>query len=303
MGKDHASAWDDFWADNVDSDGGGCLPAGWQGIDAVQQSAWVEFAEGLPQKARLLDVATGDGRVLGWIAESRGDLKLTGCDLAQELPTPPTKAKIHTSVAMEDLPFRDDFFSAAVSQFGFEYGDTEKAAREIARVVEPDGAIAFMTHRADGPILAHNLARREQIAWVVEEQDLFAIAKRSLALRGTGIAIFPPKIASAPLEGAQRFGARSAAWEISEAIRQTLMMGQRDLPANVARTLDTIALKAKNELGRIASLEAACNTTKDEIAFLAACTAGGLQQVSSTPLREGPDVAPFADFRVFRHAD
>ena len=53
---------------------------------------------------------------------------------------------------MEDLPFEDDSFDGAVSQFGFEYGDVVAGAAEMLRVVKKDGVIALMVHRGDGPI-------------------------------------------------------------------------------------------------------------------------------------------------------
>lgn len=302
MNKDHSAAWGDFWADNAESGGGGCLPSAWQGIDGAQQAAWRKFAQHLPRKTRLLDIATGDGRVMGWLLKSRKDLKPVGCDLAATLPTPPSGTKVRGGVAMEELPYHDDAFGAVTSQFGFEYGQTGAAAAEIARILKPGGVVGLMTHRIDGPILAHNLARREQINWVFEQEGLMELAKRSLALRAGGLATIPSKILQAPQSGAAKFGRNSAAWEISEAILQSLQFGQRDRPENVARLLDTIRAKAQNELGRIASLEAACQTTGNAERFLADVSSAGLRQFSVEPLAERSGDAAFADFRLLQHA-
>lgn len=298
MSKGSERAWGDFWAQQKGQASGGCLPEGWRGIDAVQQNAWRDFARHLPRSCRLLDLATGDGRVMRWLMRWRPDLKPVGLDLAPTLPFPPKGAKVKCGVAMESLPFLDARFNAVVSQFGFEYGMVEDVAKEIARVLSCDGIVGLMTHRIDGPILAHNLKRSKQIEWALVEQDLVAIAKRSLALRASGIMAVPDRISRAVDEGARLFGPQSAAWEIAEAIRQTLVLGARDHPTNVAATLDTIVERAANEIGRIQSLAKACGTAADVVRLAQAFSAAGLMQTAITPLAEAEDAPAFADFRV-----
>lgn len=299
---DHAKAWGDFWARNQGRGGdGGCLPEQWAGIGAVQKTTWVEFSNCLPQGAHVLDLATGDGRVMKWLLDTRRDLKLIGCDIAKTLPKHPKGTKVRAGVAMEDLPFADGQFGAAVSQFGFEYGDTETAAAESARVVKPGGFIGLMTHRKDGPILSHNLDRQVAIRWAITDQELIKKAKGSLQMRAMGGPPVPPLIAKAPAEGAAKFGDQSAAWEIAEAIRQTLVLGARDHPAGVAGTLDEIVRQAENEMGRIASLEAACENTASE-AFEAAIAKAGLEPLSVEAVCEPNSDRAFADLRIFRRS-
>lgn len=299
-GNPHA-AWNDFWADNQGSgNSGGCLPAGYRLIDAAQQQAWHSLARALPKSAQVLDLATGDGRVMRWLQAVRRDLKLTGADMADRLPAPPRGTKIKAGVRMEALPFPEARFHAATSQFGFEYGETAAVAKEAARVLRTGGTLAILTHRMDGPILAHNLKRRDQIRWAIEQQDLPAIAKRSLQLRQAGVAVIPQPIVQAPAEGARIYGPQSAAWEIAEAIKRSLVMGMRDHPANVAQLIDTIVSRARNELGRIASLEVACETTADEESFEASIAAAGFEAVARTALLEQGQSQAFADFRQYQ---
>jgi len=299
MNSSHHKEWADFWAGSGNRDQhGGCLPSGSTGFVQVQQRVWQEFSRTLPRGSRVLDIATGDGRVMGWIVKSRRDLKLLGVDLAPQLPEPPRGTKVRTGVAMEKLLFPDGRFAAVTSQFGFEYGTTAQTAREICRVIAPGGLVGMMTHRKDGPILAQNLSRRDQILWALKDKDLITIAKNSLNLRASGLAAIPSAIDAAPQEGAALHGPRSAAWEIAEAIRQTLVLGMRDHPANVARTIEIIAHKANNELGRIASLESACARTEKAEEFTREIETGGLTQCSISPVHE-PGVGPaFADFRI-----
>ncbi|MXP13416.1 methyltransferase domain-containing protein [Altererythrobacter confluentis] len=294
---DEAAAWGDFWAAELKSTAG-CLPSGYLGIDAAQAKKWLEFAKTLPAKSRLLDLATGDARVMRWILQARKDVKPTGIDRAPQLPIPPKGTKVRAGVSMEMLPFRDSAFSAVTSQFGFEYGDTSKISTEIARVLRPDGRVAILTHRQDGPILAHNLERLKQLSWVLDDQNLIELAKRSLSLRVAGISAIPAKISLAPEEGARLFGATSAAWEIAEAVRQSITLGQRDTVANVRQLLDQIAAKAANERGRIASLQIACARTADSDGFLREISDGGLTQLSIQPVAEAKSIPPFADWRI-----
>ncbi len=291
--KDSRKAWDAFW-DGSDASASGCLPDAWRGIDRVQTSIWHQLARTLPRRARVLDLGTGDGRVMARLLEARSDLKPVGIDQARSLPTPPKGAKVRTEVLMRDLPFPDDTFAAVTSQFGFEYGDIEPAAAEVQRVVQPGGDVAMITHREDSPILAHNIARREQILWVIEEARLPEIAKRSLQLRQVGMAVMPPEIAKAPEEGARRFGPQSAAWEIAEAIRRTLHFGRNDPPARTAMVIDQIVAQANNELGRISSLEMAARASGTGEKLSAVLEQAGLELQASEPLRDGNAEQPFA---------
>ncbi|WP_284124595.1 class I SAM-dependent methyltransferase [Parerythrobacter aestuarii] len=290
-------AWGDFWAQQDGQGQGGCLPDGWSGIEALQRAKWQDWCAALPQQARVLDLATGDGRVLGWLAAKRPDLSLVGIDLAPELPTPPQGCETIGGIGMEKLPFDAGSFDAVVSQFGFEYGNTAEVSQEVGRVLRPDGTVALMTHRMDGPILAHNRDRRMQIGWIFDRKDLFTVAHAALAHRVEGQAYVPPLVMQAVQEGAQRFGANSAAWEISEAIRRTLLLGAGVTGQQVASTLETLAGRARNEIGRINSLEQACRTTADGEGFRSAIQSGGLVETRSTPLSESGAADPFADFR------
>ncbi|MGQ7828437.1 class I SAM-dependent methyltransferase [Altererythrobacter sp. Z27] len=271
-------------------------------IDAAQQAAWHSFSKSLPKSAQVLDLATGDGKVMRWLLAARRDLKLTGTDSAEQLPEPPRGTKIRPGIRMESLPFPDGRFHAVTSQFGFEYGDIEIVAGEAARVLRQGGTLAILTHRKDGPILAHNLKQREQLRWALEERDLPAIAKRSLQLRSAGVALIPQQIADAPAEGARTYGPQSVAWNIAEAIKQSLVMGARDHPANVARLIDSIVSKAQNELGRIASLESACETTTDAKRFDSAMASAEFEVIAHEPLFEDGKSQPFADFRSYRRS-
>lgn len=305
MGSTFAAntAWTEFWARNAPgadtAGGGGCLPEGHSSVEASQKAVWVDFADTLPRHAQVLDLATGDGRVLGWMLGRRRDLKLTGVDLAPTLPSPPKGCRTRGGIAMEKLPFPNGRYHAVTSQFGFEYGDVEQTADEIVRVLRPGGSVALLVHRGDGPILAHNAIRREQISWVLDDQKLLTQARATLSLGLNGRQMALARAAAVATDAANRFGGSSPAWEIAEAARQTLAMGMNAGAAFVLDTFAALDAKARNEMARIVSLEDACLVADDRAALRAAFAKNRLELVSCEQLRE-PAGRAFADFLILR---
>lgn len=256
-----ARGWDDFWR-NEGSTGGGCLPSADAEIDRAQAALWQAFAKRLPRRAKTLDIATGDGRVMRHMLSSRPDIRPVGVDLAETLPQPPKGCKVRAGVAMEKLPFADGIFAGVTSQFGLEYGDIDAALAEIARVLAGEGQLALILHDADGPILKHNIARRDALEWVVEDQNLIDKAKASLSLRSVGIVV-APAVAHILDEATARYGHGSAAWEISAAVVETLRGGAGFPIGHVSDTLAILAAKARNEIWRIEALERASEAIAD----------------------------------------
>ena len=276
---DHEAAWHRFWAQGQPQAGGGCLPARWAPIERAQAAAWRTFAAALPSGANVLDLATGDGRVLTMLRADRADLVATGVDFAPRLPAPPPGVTLRGGVRMEQLPFEDASFDAVTSQFGFEYGDPAAIAMEIARVVKPAGILGLLVHRGDGPILAHNLARSEQIAFALDgpaltdadlTQDRFAQTLRE-AEGHVAAAI-------------EAFGQASVAWEISEAFRRSVVLVQALDAEQAAIAVRRIREEATAERARIASLAAACRTADDQDGLDQAFTAAGLRLADRSPV-------------------
>ncbi len=295
-------AWSDFWALNskgnsggIGNSGGGCLPQRWAAIENAQQQVWFGFIDGLPSGARLLDLATGDGRVLMWMLVKRPDLKLTGVDLAPKLPSPPRGTEVHAGIAMENLPFDDNHFDAVTSQFGFEYGDTQLVADEIARVLKPGGKVGLIVHRGDGPILEHNRKRRNELLWALKEKAVARKVKSALKAGSRGIDRAEKLAGKVAQQGADKFGEQSPAWEIPEAIRRSCMMGRRAGPESITETIGIIEGHAKNELGRIKSLAGACATADARKKITSAFAVHDLSLLGTDALCE-PSGREFADF-------
>jgi SAM-dependent methyltransferase len=292
-------AWADFWASGPSASGCGVGGNRWHAIEAAQGPFWQAFARSLPKGARVLDLATGDGVVMGWMLSVRRDLKLVGVDLATQLPQPPKGSRSKGGVAMESLPFRGASQDAVVSRFGLEYGDTSRAISELARVLRQGGQVGLLTHRLDGPILAYNRSRRDALKWAIEDADLIGKARGSLQLRRVGLGI-PPLLVNAPLEAAARFGPGSAGWEFAEAVLRTLKLGWQDSDAAILDVLATLQSKAANEIDRIDSLERACHAAADVDQLEVRFASNGLQLRSRAPVSESGDIPPFADAWLLR---
>ena len=289
--------WKAFWDRQRSASSPSVVSAEWNAISKAQFEAWTDFAEPLPNSARVIDFATGAGKVPIMLRETRPDLELTGIDIADPLPDAPEGIELRGGWNMENLPFEDDRFDVAVSQFGFEYGNVEATTREMLRVLAPGGRIGLMVHRGDGPIRAHNLRREEQIRWVKEEMKLFP-SVWDLLRPDNQVSSAAVELATAiAKEGMERFGRGNVAWEIPEAVRQTLLLAPRGTREKLLETLDLIDNESENELGRIQSLCEACAVADNRDRLLKGFRTEGREVMNTTPIRIGDDT-PFADLIV-----
>jgi SAM-dependent methyltransferase len=150
-----ANAWSEFWADAVQSHCVAGAPDIWRSLAAH----WGPFAAGLPVGARVLDLGCGAGVVGSWMLKARPDLRISGIDSARIHRKLHPQLELLAETTMEELPFADQRFDAVVSQFGFEYSQRGAAAREIARVLKPGGALSLLVHHSASAVLVANQTR------------------------------------------------------------------------------------------------------------------------------------------------
>ena len=291
---DRQHAWNAYWRTQQ----AGCLPQSSPGLDALFASHWHGVARSLPEGAEVLDLGTGAGSVLKWMGEARDDLDLLGVDLAETLPPAPPGCRLLGGIAMEELPFDDGQFDAVVSQFGFEYGEMDRCAASAARVLQPNGILALVTHRADGPIVSHNRKRSAGISWAIETKRLADMAKSLIS--GAAQVTARQELAEAPKEAQARFGTKSAAWEIAEAIRRMVSASSPSSRDKDLGLIDVIAAKARGEMARIAALEAAADAVSDRAAFISLLETHSLALAAASPLLLGPDKVAVADIWILR---
>lgn len=152
-------AWTAFWQDGNQSRCVAGSPGIWQSL----ARHWDAFSASLSPGIRILDIACGAGAVARLLLAARDDIHVTGIDFARIPLTILPNVELLSDTAMECLPFAEHSFGAAVSQFGFEYGDVDVAARELANVLEPGARVSMLVHHAGSSIVATNRARLEAI--------------------------------------------------------------------------------------------------------------------------------------------
>lgn len=275
--------WDGYWA----GDGGGCLPQADRTFGPLLEALWREFARTLAPGARVLDLATGNGIVLRLLAAGAPRLDLTGVDSAATLPPAPTGIKLKAGVAMEKLPFPAARFDAVTSQFGIEYGDSEASAAEAARVLKPGGVFRFVVHRSEGPIVTHNAARREALAWA--RHDSFILDRARQLARGRLLARLPTPVSfrAAVDEARRRFPQQPAATEFQAAVLQTLDMGARHPPGETLEVLAELERRADGELGRLAALAGAARDADAAMALAQKLRDADLEAADPVPVGAG----------------
>jgi SAM-dependent methyltransferase len=134
--------------------------------DIVKAEAehWSAFTDSLTPGASILDLGCGAGAAARALVGARRDVYVTGIDFARVPRMLHDQAELLSDTEMEALPFAEGSFRAAVSQFGFEYSQTNKTVRELARVLVADAKISFLVHHAESSIVAAGRARLNALA-------------------------------------------------------------------------------------------------------------------------------------------
>ena len=148
-------AWTLFWADSTQSR----CAAGAPEIQQAIEDHWAAFARSLPPAAHVLDLGCGAGAVGRLLLAARDDLRVTGVDSARVPASRHPRLDLRSDTRMEALPFDGQIFGAVVSQFGFEYSQTDRAAAEIARVSTPGAKLSLLVHHAESAIVCATRAR------------------------------------------------------------------------------------------------------------------------------------------------
>ena len=242
-------AWESYWRENQ---GRGCVPDA-PGVAAVLNDNWSNFARRLPQGCAVIDLGSGAGAVLDMLGAARPDLDLVGVDSVPSLPGTAATSRVRTGVAMEQLPFADASFGAACSQFGFEYGEMERSAAELARVLAPASPVRLVLHDRAGPVVRQSESRLDALRWTVEQNDFFASAERLAEARSIARLATPPSFQQAISEARRNFPAEPVAAEVLSALHAILVGGEAR-PQGTAAQVRTLHQRASNEIATLSAL-------------------------------------------------
>ena len=167
-----ARAWTSFWQEQGSDSR--CLAGVHPEVRRALDDHWACFAAALAPAARILDLGCGSGAVARTLLKARDDLRITGIDLAS-VPEPcDRRLALLPKTPMERLPFGEASFDAAASQFGFEYGEVEPAAKELARVLVPGAPFSFVVHHGSSAIVRTSRARNRALRGMLGEDVMRA---------------------------------------------------------------------------------------------------------------------------------
>ncbi|HLT89678.1 MAG TPA: methyltransferase domain-containing protein [Woeseiaceae bacterium] len=201
-------AWTEYWRSGS---GASCL----QGSEAEVRLGrlWDELVEALPDGARVLDLATGNGVVAKACAATarRRGLKLAieavdaaDIDPPRYVADPEGLLRDVTfrgGVRLEALPYAADTFDAVVAQFGFEYASEERAACEVARCLAPGGRLRFVMHAREGAVARDTALRLERLRSVLDRDGaatlVLALARAAIGGESDALAAAAARLPAA----------------------------------------------------------------------------------------------------------
>lgn len=239
LGRDTArhvrarDAWTAYWQEPGSSHCTSGAPAIWEMLAAH----WSSFARALRPGDRVLDLGCGAGAVARFLLATRGDTHVTGVDFARLPFVIDHQVELLSDTAMESLPFADASFAAAVSQFGFEYGQTSETVAELARVLVPRARLSLLVHRADSSIAIANRRRLQALSALfgAEVRDAFCAGDalafgermRAMAVRFPDDALVVECSRALPLRLSRSQRERIAIWDaVEQAIAPEFCLAQ-----------------------------------------------------------------------------
>lgn len=182
-GQGDNRAWTLYWqANRLDS----CLSSEHHGDEVEIFQFWASSLAPISSGGKIIDLATGNGAVairLAQAARARDvSIAIDAVDLAEINPVKylvdyhdvAPCINFTGGVDIGTMPFEDDSFDLAVSQFGFEYADQDAACAEMIRVLKPGGRFQMLLHHASGKLVQPNVARIAEIDLLLSEGGVVA---------------------------------------------------------------------------------------------------------------------------------
>ncbi|MCB2106439.1 MAG: methyltransferase domain-containing protein [Rhodobacteraceae bacterium] len=183
--QDKASIWDSYWHDSrLHSNVAEIGPA----VETALETHWRQFFDEVPNRSAILDLGCGNGAVASVAVQAGRDsgksFEVHGVDAAAiDPPKFVTKmADVLSAVqfkprtAMEALPYAAGQFNAVVSQFAVEYGDLNKIAQEIGRVLAPGGLFCSISFAANSPPVVQSASKMRQSQYLINNTKIFDVS-------------------------------------------------------------------------------------------------------------------------------
>ena len=276
-------AWDSFW--RYDRLSSFHAAPGAPNYGPPVADGWRAFFAELPDGARLLDLATGNGAIAVMAVAAGKGFAVTGADLAAVEPTAfvtQNRAELAqitflASTPAEALPLPDTSIDAIVSQYGVEYSDLSRSLPEAARILAPGGRLRFAMHAAEGSV-ARDTAKSIADADFLVDIDLVSLSARSTAEFNAGLKTVADR-APIATDQAMLINVHQSLCETYDHRRDELVATATHLHAEIAAHRD-----------RQAALLTAARSTDQMAALAEQLHALGLTDITHGEQRDGADL-------------
>ncbi len=178
--------WSDYWNNGHLTS----LPQDYHGnYDGNIKSFWLETLKILTNGCQVLDLCTGNGAIAVITTEESSrkglDIQITGVDAAKinkdviisshpDMEQYINLIKFVDNTLIENLPFQGETFDLITSQFGFEYCNWERGAKEISRVLTKNGQLVLVCHSPDSHII--EFMEKEEFEYgIIHRTDLYPL--------------------------------------------------------------------------------------------------------------------------------
>lgn len=199
-----AQAWTAFWAEQGPKSR--CLANAPREILDLLDGHWHGLAPALP--SNVLDLGCGAGVVGRELLGANPQLRVTGIDIALIPQSGDPRLELIPWTPMESLPFDDASFDAAVSQYGYEYGQAHETALEVARVLSPGAPFSFLIHHSESPLVAGMRLHKKAIDGLCDSRICSAFVMGDATGLGEQLAVLKHQCLGDPIVDQAGYGLR-----------------------------------------------------------------------------------------------
>ena len=223
--------WDAYWAHGFLTS---CANAFSGNYEGRIREIWEECFELLPDQARVLDLATGNGAVAllasaySLLHDKRFEIHAIDqarIDPASAWHGDPQVLKgvnFRGRIAAEKTPFETGYFQAVTGQYALEYTDYPATIKELSRIMAPGAAARFVLHHPDSVVIATSREERGHGQLLFDDSQLFEKARvllqRIISAGGTEAR---EALAENHEAQAERAALNEAAAQVTEAIERS----------------------------------------------------------------------------------
>ena len=164
----HANAWSNYWhhdflttfVDHQDENYTGEVKQYWTSV----------FSEIVSEQS-IVDLAAGNGALLALAKEYFSDkdvtVAMTAIDIANlsnsSFYRENQEIEVLDKTDLASISISDNTVDLCISQFGFEYSNTQESCKEVFRILKPNGRLHLVMHHASSYISLHSRSAIEQI--------------------------------------------------------------------------------------------------------------------------------------------